>query len=77
MPVITLKDIEISCLQCVSTHKSVITEHDSGSTNIDNLFVLFYTTKPNRTDIGLILCRQIMCGHHEPLIYTLEPIAGI
>ena len=35
---------------------------------IDEIFVPFYTTKPNGTGIGLTLSRQIMIKHHGNLI---------
>ena len=35
---------------------------------IDEIFVPFYTTKPNGTGIGLSLSRQIMIKHHGNLI---------
>ena len=34
---------------------------------IDEIFVPFYTTKPNGTGIGLSLSRQIMIKHHGDL----------
>ena len=34
-----------------------------GLSNPENLFVPFYTTKPEGTGIGLVLCRQIAEGH--------------
>lgn len=41
-----------------------------GLANIDNLFVPFFTTKPQGTGIGLVLCRQIAEAHGGTL--TLE-----
>lgn len=35
---------------------------------IDEIFVPFYTTKPNGTGIGLSLSRQIMVRHHGTLV---------
>ena len=35
---------------------------------IDEIFVPFYTTKPNGTGIGLSLSRQIMIKHHGNLV---------
>ncbi|MFJ4389512.1 sensor histidine kinase [Pseudomonas soli] len=40
-----------------------ILDQGVGLTNPNNLFVPFYTTKPNGTGIGLILCRQIAESH--------------
>lgn len=46
-------------------HEVVITILDNGPglTNADNLFVPFYTTKPQGTGIGLVLAQQIAQGH--------------
>ncbi|QXH58081.1 sensor histidine kinase [Pseudomonas maumuensis] len=40
-----------------------ILDRGVGLSNPQNLFVPFYTTKPNGTGIGLILCRQIAESH--------------
>ncbi len=40
-----------------------ILDQGVGLTNPKNLFVPFYTTKPNGSGIGLILCRQIAESH--------------
>ena len=41
-----------------------VADHGPGVGNPDNLFVPFYTTKPDGTGIGLALCRQIATQHH-------------
>lgn len=41
-----------------------IADHGTGVGNPDNLFVPFYTTKPEGAGIGLIICRQIAGKHH-------------
>lgn len=41
-----------------------VTDHGPGIANPDNLFVPFYTTKPEGAGIGLLLCRQIAAKHH-------------
>ena len=41
-----------------------IRDFGSGISNIDNLFVPFYTTKATGSGIGLALCRQIMFNHN-------------
>ncbi|HTH53961.1 MAG TPA: ATP-binding protein [Edaphobacter sp.] len=40
-----------------------ILDNGPGLTNASNLFVPFYTTKPNGTGIGLALAQQIVQGH--------------
>ncbi len=40
-----------------------ISDEGHGVANPDNLFVPFYTTKPQGSGIGLILCRQIIEAH--------------
>jgi nitrogen fixation/metabolism regulation signal transduction histidine kinase len=47
-----------------------IVDQGAGIRNPQNLFVPFYTTKPEGAGIGLILCRQIAAGHHGRV--TLE-----
>jgi two-component system nitrogen regulation sensor histidine kinase NtrY len=51
------KDIEIS-----------IQDEGIGLTGTENLFVPFYTTKPNGSGIGLLLTRQIIEAHHGTLV---------
>jgi len=41
-----------------------IRDYGSGIANLDNVFVPFYTTKPQGSGIGLALCRQIMFNHN-------------
>ena len=45
-----------------------IRDHGSGISNMDNLFVPFYTTKQQGTGIGLSLSRQILVNHGGDLI---------
>lgn len=40
-----------------------IEDEGQGLVNPDNLFVPFYTTKPDGSGIGLVLCRQIIEAH--------------
>jgi len=44
-----------------------IDDDGPGISNSDNLFVPFFTTKPNGSGIGLALCRQIAEAHHGSL----------
>jgi two-component system nitrogen regulation sensor histidine kinase NtrY len=41
----------------------IISDQGGGIANTANLFVPFYTTKPQGSGIGLTLCRQIMFNH--------------
>ncbi len=41
-----------------------VLDNGPGLTNEGNLFVPFYTTKPNGTGIGLVLAQQIAQAHH-------------
>jgi signal transduction histidine kinase len=40
-----------------------IADRGSGIANPENLFVPFYTTKPDGAGIGLVLCRNILAKH--------------
>jgi PAS domain S-box-containing protein len=42
----------------------IVSDRGPGIANTSNLFVPFFTTKPNGTGIGLVLCRQIAEAHH-------------
>jgi nitrogen fixation/metabolism regulation signal transduction histidine kinase len=41
----------------------IVSDHGVGIANPENLFVPFYSTKPQGSGIGLSLCRQIMFNH--------------
>jgi len=41
----------------------LIRDNGAGITNVSNIFVPFYTTKPEGTGIGLVLAQQIAEGH--------------
>jgi signal transduction histidine kinase len=47
-----------------------VEDEGPGLTNTANLFVPFFTTKPQGSGIGLVLCRQIAEAHRGTL--TLE-----
>ena len=44
-----------------------IEDHGTGIANQDNLFVPFFTTKPEGSGIGLVLCKQIVESHRGQL----------
>jgi signal transduction histidine kinase len=48
----------------------VVDDEGSGIAETSNLFVPFYSTKPEGSGIGLALCRQIAEGHGGSI--TLE-----
>jgi nitrogen fixation/metabolism regulation signal transduction histidine kinase len=58
------KIIEVNFSQEGSWQHISIRDYGSGIANLDNVFVPFYTTKPQGSGIGLALCRQIMFNHN-------------
>lgn len=44
-----------------------VVDQGKGIANLDNVFVPFYTTKPQSSGIGLALCRQILFNHNGTL----------
>lgn len=60
--------IEWSCEQSIL--KLNVKDEGTGINNPDNLFVPFYTTKPQGSGIGLVLCRQIIEAHRGQLTLT-------
>ena len=58
-----------------SGHVAILIDDDGpGLSNTANLFVPFFTTKPDGSGIGLVLCRQIAEAHDGSL--TLENRSG-
>ena len=53
-------NVEVTEDEC----RFVIVDNGVGISNIANLFVPFYTTKPQGAGIGLTLCRQIAAKHN-------------
>ncbi|KGJ86896.1 sensor histidine kinase [Colwellia psychrerythraea] len=58
------KIIEIYCSQDGHWQHISIRDFGSGIANLANVFVPFYTTKPQGSGIGLALCRQILFNHN-------------
>ncbi len=56
--------VELDCSATAAQAVVTIRDNGPGLTNPSNLFVPFYTTKPNGTGIGLLLAQQISIGHH-------------
>lgn len=50
-----------------------VEDEGPGVSDTTNLFVPFFTTKPNGTGIGLVLCREIVEAHHGRLTLTSRP----
>jgi len=57
------KFFEVSYLRDEKYLHLIIEDQGMGITNKENLFVPFYSTKPQGSGIGLTLCRQIMFNH--------------
>jgi len=58
------KLIEVTCEIEDKWQHITIRDFGSGISNLDNVFVPFYTTKAQGSGIGLALCRQIMFNHN-------------
>jgi len=66
--------VEVAWTASGDTLEIVIRDSGPGVANPANLFVPFFTTKPNGTGIGLVLCRQIAEAHGGTL--TLDNRTG-
>jgi nitrogen fixation/metabolism regulation signal transduction histidine kinase len=64
---ITGGSVRVSWTIFASSLQIWIEDDGPGISNSDNLFVPFFTTKPNGSGIGLALCRQIAEAHHGSL----------
>jgi nitrogen fixation/metabolism regulation signal transduction histidine kinase len=60
-------DVNLSWQVTNSQFKLTISDEGTGISNIDNLFVPFYTTKKQGSGIGLVLCRQVLEVHNGQL----------
>jgi nitrogen fixation/metabolism regulation signal transduction histidine kinase len=56
--------VELACSARAAEAIVTVRDNGPGLTNPSNLFVPFYTTKPNGTGIGLLLAQQISIAHH-------------
>jgi nitrogen fixation/metabolism regulation signal transduction histidine kinase len=63
-----LDDIQISCTKHEQNVQIQVFDQGTGISNMDNVFIPFYTTKKLGTGIGLSLCRQIMMNHGGDLV---------
>ena len=52
----------------------IVEDHGTGILNMDNIFVPFFTTKPQGSGIGLVLCKQIVESHGGQI--TLQSSEG-
>jgi signal transduction histidine kinase len=66
--------VRISCRELGNCVEICIDDEGPGIVNAANLFVPFFTTKPNGSGIGLVLSRQIAEAHGGSL--TLEKRQG-
>ena len=63
-------DIEVKVLNRENQVIIKVFDQGCGLANIDNLFIPFYTTKPEGSGIGLALSRQIINNHDGELTLT-------
>jgi nitrogen fixation/metabolism regulation signal transduction histidine kinase len=66
----TDKVIEVYCQMDEKYFQFHICDSGTGIANEENLFVPFYSTKPQGSGIGLALCKQIMFNHGGLLTLT-------
>jgi len=68
------KSIEVFCHTDEKYVHIHICDSGSGIANKDNLFVPFYSTKPQGSGIGLTLCKQILFNHGGLLTLTSREV---
>jgi nitrogen fixation/metabolism regulation signal transduction histidine kinase len=60
--------VEVEWTLTTSEVVIAITDNGPGLTNASNLFVPFYTTKPDGTGVGLVLAQQIAQAHRGSVV---------
>lgn len=60
--------VELHCQAFPDRFEFQVADRGPGISNIENLFVPFYTTKQGGAGIGLVLCRQIATQHHGDVV---------
>jgi signal transduction histidine kinase len=58
------KEVRVCCFQEGKWQHIIVSDQGMGIANSDNLFVPFYSTKPQGSGIGLALCKQILFNHN-------------
>ncbi len=66
-------DVEVSWCRDGTSVSIYIDDHGKGIANLENLFVPFYTTKPEGSGVGLVLARQIAHAHSGTLHLETNP----
>jgi nitrogen fixation/metabolism regulation signal transduction histidine kinase len=60
--------VEVEWTSTASEVVIAVTDNGPGLTNASNLFVPFYTTKPDGTGVGLVLAQQIAQAHRGSVV---------
>lgn len=60
-------EVNVSWQVIHNQFKLTISDEGTGISNVDNLFVPFYTTKKHGSGIGLVFCRQVLEVHQGQL----------
>ncbi len=70
--------LEIAFKRLNSATAMEVKDHGTGIANLTNVFVPFYSTKPNGSGIGLALSRQIMEAHGGELnVFNRGDVEGV
>ena len=68
--------VRLAWAKCAGAIEITIDDDGSGVANATNLFVPFFTTKPEGSGIGLVLCRQIAENHGGSLTLVNRDDSG-